>query len=208
MYSGASASESNAGVDGDDHHLPLQNCAVEPSETADNGDSAVPNTIDQHFETANESREVLKRREFVRARKARAWITDQKMTSGLVQVIVGTQANEAHLHLMLREHSQDTWNGQGGLQQVPLVRLAQPGKSPVSHSLDIYSRMQTTPVDILLEVVESMPSFDKHQEERSMFEMLVEMSSCIWRKLHAKILDVSMEIGSDPGQRLPTTNED
>lgn len=186
LYSRANSSEFDDFSADSDSFLPLASSSLEPLAVQDGSDGSCPKTVDQHFETANESREVLKRKEFVRARKAREWIMDENMAINLVQVLVGTGPNESYLHLMLREHSQDTWTGQHGLQQVPLVRLAQPGKSPVSQNLDSYCRMQTTPVRVLLEVVEALPCFSLAKEQISMFEMLVDMASSIWRKQHLK----------------------
>lgn len=181
LYSRSDVAETERGSFGEEFAPPVGNDFLDSMPEADG-----PQTIDQHFEAANESREVLKRKEFVRARKARQWITDDNFVTNLVQVILGTQPNESYLHLMLKEYAQGTWTGQLGLQHVPLVRLVQPAASPVSETLEHYCHMQTTPTTVLLEVVASMECFDLRQQQASMFEMLLDMASSVWRKQHRK----------------------
>ena len=99
LYSRANSSEFDDFSADSDSFLPLASSSLEPLAMQDGSDGSCPKTVDQHFETANESREVLKRKEFVRARKAREWIMDENMAINLVQVVVGTGPNESYLPL-------------------------------------------------------------------------------------------------------------
>lgn len=166
------------------HHYSLE----DSKSTASPSPQDIDASVDKHFQQADESREILRRREFVRAKKARQWITSKRMVPDLCKVIVGAEPNESFLHCMLKEHREGTWTGACGIRNLPLVRLAQPGRSPAAYTLDRYSQMQTTPLNVLLEVVTDWPDICLGDEEASLFGMLVDVSSSVWRREHIKHL--------------------
>ena len=139
-------------------------------------------TMDELFIQANETREILKRCERVRAKKAGQWLKSERMIPDLVQVIIGIGPNESYLHFLLKEHAEDTWSGQYGIQNLPLVQLAQPCKSPAVKVLDEYWQMQTTPPDVVLSVLTGLPGINMENETTMCFNMLLDMSSSVWRR--------------------------
>lgn len=74
--------------------------------------------VDEHFSQANDCAEVFRRQERVRSKKAAKWIQDPRMVLDLVQVVLGTEPNESYLHLLLKEHGEDTWSGQAWTSQL------------------------------------------------------------------------------------------
>lgn len=140
-------------------------------------------SLDDFFVDADESRDILQRRERVRAKKAGAWIRSNRMIPNLVQVIAGTAPTESYLHFQLMEHAESTWTGVYGIQNLPLVQLVQLDKSPAVASLDQYWYLQTSGVDVGLDALVGVPGVDLNQEMKSFFQLLVDMSSITWRKL-------------------------
>ena len=135
-----------------------------------------------------ETRDILTRRERVRAKKAGQWIASPSMVPSLAKVIVATTPNESYLHFLLKEHAESTWTGQYGLRHIPSVNLCQPSKSPAFQSLDKLWLLQTSPVDTVLEVLSGWPGIDWNEEQSSLFQLLVDMSSCAWKRLARKHL--------------------
>lgn len=143
-------------------------------------------TMDYHFGQADESREIFKRRERVRAKKAGDWLCSQRMVPELLQTVVGTEANESYLHLLLQEHGDDTWTGSSGIQVIPAVRLAQVARSPAVKVMDEYWRLQSTPASVSLGILQDLHTVDFAKEEYKFFQLLVDMSSSVWKRQHLK----------------------
>lgn len=148
---------------------------------------ANPINADDIF-VGEETRDILTRRERVRAKKAGQWIASPSMVPSLAKVIVATTPNESYLHFLLKEHSESTWTGQYGLQHIPCVSLCQPWKSPAFQALDKLWLLQTSPIDNALEVLAGWPGIDWNEEQSSLFQLLVDMSSCAWKRLARKHL--------------------
>lgn len=138
--------------------------------------------MDDFFSQANQTREILKRCEKVRAKKAGEWINSSRMIPDLVHVIIGIGPNESYLHFLLKEHAECTWSGQYGLGELPLVRLSQAYKSPAVRVLDEYWRLQTSPPDVVLSVLTTYPSIDMWHETTVCFHMLLDMAASVWRR--------------------------
>ena len=142
--------------------------------------------VDDYFSAAaTTSREVFKRKERVRAKKAGTWIRSDRMVANLAQVVAGTAPTERYLHFLLKEHGEETWTGEFGLQQLPLVNLCQPAKSPAVSVLNEYWMLQTSPVETSLECLVGQPGVDMLQEQETFFQFLVDMASSVWKKLVA-----------------------
>ena len=159
--------------------------------SADNMIAGGLSTIEDLFSNAaaNESRDIFARKERVRAKKAGQWIRSERMVPNLVQVIVGTEPTESHLHLLLKDHAEESWTGAFGLHRLPIVELVQPGKSSAVKILDRYHQFQTSPVDVVLEVLLGYPGVDLGEEQTLLFQFLMDMASASWRKLVLKYAD-------------------
>lgn len=140
-------------------------------------------SVDDFFSFADESRDILQRRERVRAKKAGSWIRSRRFIPNLVQVVAGTGPRESYLHCQLAEHAESTWTGQYGIPNLSLVQLVQNEKSPAVAALDRYWFLQTSGVEMALEALVGVPGIDLRQEMQSFFQLLVDMSSVTWRKL-------------------------
>ena len=154
----------------------------------DVGEESTKMDLDEFLAFGQDSREIFTRQERVRAKKAGEWISSEGMISSLARLVVGTTPNESYLHFLLKEHSEQTWTGQFGLHMIPCVQLCQPWKSPAFAILNEYWLLQTSSIRTALEILEGLPGIDWDAEETTFFQLLVDMSSCVWKRLARKHL--------------------
>jgi len=159
-------------------------------------------SVDELFSRADETNEIFVRRERVRAKKAGSWICNIRTIPSLSQVVIGTSPVEKYLHILLQEYANQSWTGRFGLHYLPLVQLAQPGKSPAVSILDEYYRMQVSPVDIVLEVID-WPGIDWNEQQSSFYQLLLDMSSVVWRRIVYKYNQYPWLFGAVLDPRFP-----
>lgn len=169
-------------IDAPEHVMnqPVDGSTLPPLPLPGGQDNAIFASVAEDFCQADESREIMQRRERVRARKAGEWMRSTRMIPDLLQVVVGISPNESYLHFLLQEHAESTWTGQYGLQWMPLVQLAQPGKSPAVRVLDRYWQLQNSSIDCVMDAVVGYSDINLAHERTLFFQMLLDMSSSVW----------------------------
>lgn len=109
-------------------------------------------SLDEYLTACNDfDREMFKRPERARARKAGNWLANQgQFIQGLVVTLFSIQGSEQQMYRLMKEQRLATWSGRYGVDALPLVQSATFSASPTVEVLSTYKIVMESAPDHVL----------------------------------------------------------